>query len=378
MVFTPPLPLALTSPDLAYSSAFSTATSPESVTSKPVNIAILGVGRWGSHLLRNFAHHPQAHVVAVVDPCAERLRVAASEYPDDQIMFTQDWAEAMQLPGLGGVAIATPAATHYDLIQAALRQGLHVMAEKPLTLNVSEALELCHLATQQQRQLVVDHTYLFHPAVRRGKAVISRAGTLRYGYATRTHLGPVRSDVDALWDLAVHDIAIFNHWLDEVPLQVQAQGKVWLQTRADALLANRLSDLVWVKLLYPSGFQASIHLCWSNPDKQRRLCVVGSEGTLVFDELIPQAPLTLLQGRLAQSQQHFSPIDQQRHVFSLDQAEPLRQLCDHFLKCVQFNQPSTISSGWLGAELVQILSALTHSLDQDGQPVNLDLQEARY
>ena len=368
MVFTPPLSL---SQDLAQhlESPFGTIATPDQRSRlQPVNIAIFGAGRWGMHLLRNFAHHPQAHVVAVVDPCAERLNAVASEFQLDQVTLTQDWAEAVNLPGLEAVAIATPAVTHYSLIRAALQQGLHVLAEKPLTLEVAEALELCHLAAQQQRQLVVDHTYLFHPAVRRGKAALYRLGIPRYGYATRTHLGPVRSDVDALWDLAIHDIAIFNYWLDAVPVQVQAQGKTWLQAPTDdPRFPDGLSDLVWVKLLYPNGFQASIHLCWSNPDKQRRLCVAGSQGTLVFDELAADAPLTLFEGRFGQGQP--SAID--RHILSLDQTEPLHQVCDHFLTCIRDNQLSDISSGWLGAELVQILSALTQSLNQNGQPVCL-------
>ncbi|MBW4658413.1 MAG: Gfo/Idh/MocA family oxidoreductase [Drouetiella hepatica Uher 2000/2452] len=373
MVFTPPSPLSL---DLA--SPFGAIAQIPLIQNiqdskfHPVNIAILGAGRWGTHLLRNFAHHPRSNVVAVVDPCAERLTAVAAEFQLDRVKLIQDWSETMNLPGLEAVAIATPAATHYPLIRAALQQGLHVLAEKPLTLEVVEALELCHLAAQQQRQLVVDHTYLFHPAVQQGKAVLPRLGSPRYGYATRTHLGPVRSDVDALWDLAIHDIAIFNYWLDEVPIQVQAQGKTWLQTVSNnSRFPNGLSDLVWVKLLYPSGFQASIHLCWSNPDKQRRLCLAGSHGTLVFDELAPDTPLTLLEGGLSQGHQ---AIDQHRHVFSLEDTEPLHQVCDHFLTCVRENQPSDISSGWLGAELVQILSALSQSLNQDGQPVSLKLK----
>lgn len=348
----------------------------------PVNIAVFGVGRWGTHLLRNFTNHSQAQVVAVVDPCPERLNIVDQQFSISEAMLTSDVDKAMSIPGLEAVAIATPATTHHALIQAALQKGLHVLAEKPLTLDASESLDLCCLATQQQRQLVIDHTYLFHPAVQQGKAVIQqgKVGNLRYGYASRTHLGPVRNDVDALWDLAIHDIAIFNHWLSEVPVQVQAQGKIWLQaSSASPSFPEGLSDLVWVKLIYPSGFQASIHLCWSNPDKQRRLCVVGSQGTLIFDELIADAPLTLLQGallsnNLSQNQQQFLPIAQQRHVFSLDTVEPLQQVCDHFLRCVQQNVPSEISSGWLGAELVQILAALTQSLNQGGRSISLDLR----
>ncbi|MBD3880854.1 Gfo/Idh/MocA family oxidoreductase [Phormidium tenue FACHB-886] len=349
---------------------------------QPVKIALLGVGRWGNHLLRNLLAHPQAEVVAIVDPDADRLERTAHQFELDHSLLISDWATALEVPGLEAIVVATPAATHDRLIRAALQRKLHVLAEKPLTLDPLTALELCCLAEVQQRQLVIDHTYLFHPAVSRGRAVIQQEqlGELRYGYASRTHLGPVRSDVDALWDLAIHDIAIFNHWLNQVPIQVQAQGKVWLQangsdssTTGDRL-PQSLSDLVWVKLLYPCGFQASLHLCWSNPDKQRRLCAVGDRGTLVFDEL-SDAPLTLLQGRLELQQQHYTPIEQVRRVLDLAPIEPLQAVCTHFLNCVQTHSPSTISSGWLGAELVQILAALTRSLNQGGQPVTLALRQ---
>lgn len=338
----------------------------------PIGIALLGVGRWGSHLLRNLLAQPQAKVVAVVDPiptCLEQLPYRFN-LPAD-VVLTTDPEQAMVLPQVQAVVIATPAMTHYQLVRSALQQGLHVLVEKPLTLNEAEAQELCSLANQQQRQLVVDHTYLFHAAVSRGEALIQtgQLGELRYGYAARTHLGPIRQDVDALWDLAIHDIAIFNYWLKETPIQVQAQGSVWLQSHTPS--SPGLSDLVWLKLIYPSGFQAFIHLCWSNPDKQRRLSIVGNRGTLVFDELAA-APLTLLQGRLEQTDRHFTPVDQQVQIIDLEPTEPLQQVCCHFLECVRQNTPSPISPGWLGAELVQILTALTRSLHSGGEVVGVN------
>jgi predicted dehydrogenase len=339
-------------------------------------IALFGVGRWGTHLLRNFLAHPQARVVAIVDASADRLSRLSQQYAlNPEVVLTTDWMTAMQLPSVEAVAIATPATTHYTLIQAALQQGHHVLAEKPLTLEVAESFQLCQLAQQQQRQLVIDHTYLFHPAVQQGKLLVDQGelGKLRYGYATRTHLGPVRQDVDALWDLAIHDIAIFNYWLGEMPIQVQAQGTAWLQRSADSpLFPQGLSDLVWVTLIYPSGFQAFIHLCWANPDKQRRLCLTGSQGTLVFDEMMAAAPLTLLRGKLESVDGQLLPLDQHHRVLPMEPVEPLHQVCTHFLHCVQTNCPSAISSGWLGAELVQVLAALTQSLNQNGQPVRVE------
>jgi predicted dehydrogenase len=347
-------------------------SNPRSLSTR---VAVFGGGRWGTHLLRNFLELSQATVVAVVDPFADRLTQLAHHFNlDSQILLTTDWQEAMQLQGVEAVAIATPAATHYSLIKAALNQGLHVLAEKPLTLDPIESLELCQLAESQQRQLVIDHTYLFHPAVQRGREAIvqQQVGGLRYGYADRTHLGPIRQDVDALWDLAIHDIAIFNYWLNETPVQVQAQGTVWLQPKGDPQqFVKGLSDLVWVRLTYPSGFQAFIHLCWSNPDKQRRLSLVGDRGTLVFDELLSAAPLILQQGQLEQVGEQFFPTHQQQQVLDLAQTEPLQEVCRHFLNCAQQNKPSEISPGWLGADLVAVLSALTRSLNQGGETIAL-------
>ena len=342
----------------------------------PINVVLFGVGRWGAHLLRNFLAHPQASVVAVVEPQSVQLEAISQKFQlDGQVLLITDWRAAMELGDVDAVAIATPAVTHYPLIKQALQQGWHVLAEKPLTLGTKEGLELCQLAEQRNCQLVIDHTYLFHPAVQRGRAVIQqgRLGDLRYGYATRTHLGPIRQDVDALWDLAIHDIAIFNHWLRAEPIQVQAQGTTWLQPQSGASsnFPTGLSDLVWLKLTYPSGFQAVIHLCWSNPDKQRRLCLAGNQGTLVFDELRPDAMLTLQHGRIASEGGKWVPADFKQEILSLGVSEPLGQVCDHFLTCVRENRSSQISSGWVGAGLVNILSALSDSLNQGGPTVTM-------
>jgi predicted dehydrogenase len=293
---------------------------------------------------------------------------------DESVFLTTEWESVKQIPELTAVAIATPATTHYSLIKDALQNGYHVLVEKPLTLDAEECRILCQLADYKQLILMVDHTYLFHPAVERGQEVLQSKllGNLRYGYATRTHLGPVRQDVDALWDLAIHDIAIFNHWLGELPVKVQATGKVWLQeTVTNSLFPSGLSDLVWITLTYPQNFQVYIHLCWLNPDKQRRLGIVGSRGCLIFDDLSTTAPLTLMHGEFNQEKNLFIPINQRQEVLEINQDEPLKKVCDRFVISVIENTPSLISSGWVGRELVEILSALTESLNQGGTPVKI-------
>ncbi len=347
--------------------------TPPTQQTAPIEIALFGVGRWGTHLLRNFLAHPQIRLRAVVEASAERLAAIAPDL-DDSVELMSDWRAAMALEGLEGCAIATPAATHYDLIHAALNKGLHVLAEKPLTLDVASSKSLCDLAQKQQRQLVIDHTYLFHSAVMAGREAIASIGTPRYGYATRTHLGPVRRDVDALWDLAIHDISIFNHWLGESPVQVQAQGSSWLQPGVKtALSPHGLADVVWCRLQYPSGFQATIHLCWANPDKQRRLCVVGDQATLIFDEMNSASPLTLQRGDFAEQNGWFTPQNMATQSIEVPPSEPLRNMCSHFVTCVRKGRQSAVSSGETGTHLVAVLSALSESMDRGGDWVFVTL-----
>ena len=374
----------------------------------------MGAGRWGVNLIRNFLNHPNSQVLAVVDPNRDSLVAVQKQFNlDASVVLAADWSQVQALPGLEAVAIATPASTHYTLAAAALQQGYHVLAEKPLALNLTEAIELCQLAEKQQRQLFVDHTYLFHPAVDRGQIIIQQhqLGKLRYGYAQRTHFEPVRHDVDALWDLAVHDIAIFNTWLEQTPILVRAMGTVFPKEEvrwkssdvrrnkeerinkeaatkienpfAPSLLsvnpAEGLADLVLVTLTYPDGFQAFIHLCWLNADKQRRLTVVGSLATLIFDEMSPETPLIVQRGTSdcggEENNSFESAIAPQPHslrhreVLNLESAEPLQRVCDRFLNCVQTNTPCPTSSGSASVELIRILSTLSKSLELGGQPL---------
>ena len=332
-----------------------------------LGIAVFGTGRWGVHLIRNFQQHPDSRVVAAVDPNSHRLKEIQQQFNlGSEVLVTNNWLEAMEMSGIDAVAIATPASTHYNLIKEALNRGYHVFAEKPLTLDYHESLELCQLAEKQRRQLFVDRTYLFHPAVEGGKNAVAggKLGELRYGYATRTHLEPVRQDVDALWDLAIHDLCIFNSWLGETPTRVRASGTAWLPN-------GGLSDLVTAKLIYPSGFQAFLHLCWLNPDKQRRLAVVGSEGTLIFDEMSPETPLTLQRGHLEKNGDRWkAAAGQSLEVVAIEKAEPLAKVCDRFLNLVRETSPASYSDE-AGVELVKILCGLSESLQQGGEIIQL-------
>ena len=358
---------------------------------RQVGIAVAGAGRWGRHLIRNFRQHPQAKLIAVMDQCRDRLQslIHQEVIDPERVLLTQCWDEVLRQSSVEAVAIATPASTHFTLSQAALRHQKHVLVEKPLTLEVQHAVDLCKLAETVQRHLVVDHTYLFHPAVAKGHQILGQQalGPLRYGYGMRTHLGPIRHDVDVVWDLAIHDIAILSHWLHEFPCLVQAQKQSWLQSSSPpfppvnaglASLAPQLqpmnqrqcepedrADMAWIMLTYPSGMHVTLNVCWANADKQRRVSLVGDHGALVFDECRPEALLTLHRGHIDHGETGFNP---QQDAIAVASTEPLRHVCDHFLNCVIEDRPSLQSSGWLGATLVQVLSAITDSLARGGSP----------
>ena len=344
-----------------------------------ISLAILGAGRWGNHLIRNFLAHDRAEIVAIVDPNPTQLNWIQHQYSfSPQVKFLTDWRSLFdpsldpnltQKLNLDAIVVATPALTHAAIVETALLNQLHVLAEKPLTLTVSEAERLTRLAQQQNRQLVIDHTYLFHGAVQAGQQVVAQLGTLRYGYATRTNLGPVRLDVDALWDLAIHDLAILGQWLGEVPEQVQAQGQSWLANPGES--GTTLADLVWATLRYPSGVTIQCHWCWHNPDKQRRLALVGDRGTLIFDELAPQ-PLVLQRGYVQASPEFpFVPSGLAQDSLPFSAHEPLAAVCAHFVDCVERNEPSTISNGTIAVELIRLLNGLSRSLQKGGTWENL-------
>ncbi|MBE9108652.1 Gfo/Idh/MocA family oxidoreductase [Nodosilinea sp. LEGE 07298] len=331
----------------------------------PLELAIFGLGRWGTHLLRNFLALPEARVVALVDPDRQRLHDLCDRFGLASTIACYDtWTKAIAHPGLGAAVIATPASAHYPMIKAALEQGLHVLSEKPLTLEHATSAALVQLAIAQQRQLMVDHTYLFHPAVQRGRDLCPELGTLRYGYSARTNLGPVRPDADAFWDLAIHDVSILNHWLGAQPTAVAAWGQAWLQTQLQENVASGLSDVGWLRLIYDLGdrshpLEVMVHASWANPDKQRRLALVGDRGTLVLDESPQTNPLTLYRGQFQTQSFPFVPIGSQAEAIAIAPVEPLREMCRHFLHCVAANQPSPISSGQMASELVKVMTAIS-------------------
>ena len=208
-----------------------------------VRIGIIGFGYWGPQLTRNFSSHKQARVVAVSDLSAERLAEARAQYPN--LETTTQAEDLLRDPRLDAIVIATPVATHFDLARRALQGGKHVWIEKPMTANVEQAALLVEEARRAARVLFVDHTYIYTGAVAKIHELLTQGklGELYYYHSDRVNLGLFHHDVNVIWDLAVHDLAIIDYLFPDKPVAVSATGM--------AHIPGQVENVAYLTLFFP-------------------------------------------------------------------------------------------------------------------------------
>lgn len=305
-----------------------------------INVTQLGCGYWGPNLLRNLVAQPGCRVRWVAEASADRRAYVNANFPG--VETTSDWVRAVSDPAVDAVVIATPAATHASLAQAALELGKHVLVEKPLATSTAEADELARRADAGRRTLMVGHTFLYNPAVRHLKRLMDEGhfGSVFYLYASRLNLGKVRSDVNAWWNLAPHDISILLYLMDgTLPTAVNAVGTDYIQPG--------IQDVVFATLTWPNQVMAQIHVSWLDPGKMRRLTLVGSRKMAVYDDVSDDKLCVLDRGvdrvpKLGEGMDYDHPSDYQlRHrtgdIFLpyIDFQEPLKLETAHFLECIR-------------------------------------------
>ena len=243
-----------------------------------IKVAQIGVGYWGPNLLRNLVASKRCKVARVVDLSSERQEYVRGLYP--AVNVTDKVEDVLGDPEIEAVVIATPVATHFDLAMRALSLGKHILVEKPMARSVAEVSEIGRLAGEKNRVAMVGHTFLFNSAVRYVKKLIDTGeiGDVRYIYSQRLNLGRIRSDVDALWNFAPHDISIIQYWLgNPTPLSVVRRGVGYIQDNVD--------DVVFLNIFYPNKVMANIHVSWLDPLKIRAMVVVGSKKMVVYDDV---------------------------------------------------------------------------------------------
>ena len=335
-----------------------------------INIALIGYGYWGANYVRAFNELPDVKVTLICDTNEDRLRLARERYP--LLGTSANPEEALNNKWIDAVVVATPARAHFEFTQQALLKGKHVLVEKPMTTRVADGEELIRTAEQQGRVLMVGHTFLFNAGVRKVKELISAAdfGKVYYLHATRTNLGPVRHDVNALWDLAAHDIAIFDHLLNAMPQWVSAVGQ--------RVLGNPREDVAFVSLHYPGEVLANLHVSWVDPNKVREIVVVGSQRRIVFDDLNNLERVRIFEKGVTPSQVEtdsygeFRLLVRDGDILSprIETSEPLKNQAMHFCDCIRKGQ-APLSDGRNGLAVVRVLAAIDQSLAKNGAPVEI-------
>jgi predicted dehydrogenase len=337
------------------------------VTVGKVRIGVVGLGYWGPNLARNIDRMPDAELACCCDLEQANLDKARSLYPN--AVVTNDLSVLLSDAKVDAIVVATSVPTHYALGKMALEAGKHTFIEKPVALRATEAEDLMTTADARGLKLMVGHLLEYHPAVRKLKELVDDGslGKVFYVYANRLNLGKVRTDENALWSLAPHDISVLNYLIGEEPQEVSARGECYLQ--------DNVEDVVFGYIKYGSGVVGHLHVSWLDPHKSRKITVVGSDKMVVFDDMEADRKVTIYDKGATTTRTKFETYGEfvtlhfgDIHIPRIDNDEPLRVECQHFVDCIREDR-QPLSDGRDALNVVRVLEAMERSLRDGGQPV---------
>jgi len=337
------------------------------VTADKVRVGVVGLGYWGPNLARNFDRLPDAELAYCCDLDEENLAKARSLYPN--AVVTDDYARLLADETLDAIVVATSVPTHYALGKKSLEAGKHTFIEKPIALKASDAEDLLATAAAKGVKLMVGHLLEYHPAVRKLKELVDDGslGKVYYVYANRLNLGKVRTDENALWSFAPHDISVLNFLIGEEPQEVSARGECYLQ--------DGVEDVVFGYIKYPSGVVGHVHVSWLDPHKSRKITVVGSEKMVVFDDMEADRKVTIYDKGATTTRTKFETYGEfvtlhfgDIHIPRISNEEPLLVEAQHFVDCIANDAP-VLSDGRDALNVVRVLDAMERSLRGGGRPV---------
>ena len=327
------------------------------MTNETSKIAVIGSGYWGKNLVRNY--HALGALKLICDKNETVLQGFREQYPDIETCMA--FSDVLSREDIQGVAIATPAETHYSLAREALLAGKHVYVEKPLVLDEKEGQELIHLAGEHNLVLMVGHLLQYHPVFIRLRELASTGelGRINYIYSNRLNLGQIRREENILWSFAPHDISMILSLAGEEPERVSATGGYYLH--------RKIADVTTTHLDFPSGLKAHIFVSWLHPFKEQKLVVVGEKKMAVFDDTMPWKDKLLLYPHEIRWENNVPvPARAQPERVEIAQDEPLKAECAHFLECMS-NGSSPITDGREGLRVLKVLNAAQEALDNRSQ-----------
>ena len=336
---------------------------------KQINVGVVGCGYWGPNLIRNFRALSDCHLKAMCDVSRERLAHLKAIYPE--VEGVTDYTHFLSGLDLDAVAIATAVKHHYPMAKASLLAGKHTFIEKPMAASSVECEELIEIAKKNGLILMVGHTFLYSPAVRRIKQIVDSGdiGEIRYICARRLNLGLFQKDINVAWDLAPHDISIILHIMQQQPVTINCRGS--------AHITPGIEDVTTMCLTFPKERSAIIQSSWLDPRKVREMTIVGSKRMIVYDDVAPIEKIRIFDARVERpphydtfAEFHYAYHYGDVYVPYIKQEEPLKTECQHYLDCIRHGT-TPLSSGNAGMELVRILEASSASLKNHGGAVDL-------
>jgi predicted dehydrogenase len=336
-----------------------------------MKIAVIGCGYWGPNLVRNFVQSNKVDGIICCDLDSKRLDRMKTLYPSVEVLT--DYKDLLDRSDLDAVAIATPVKTHHPIAKDFLLHGKHVLVEKPFTHSYETALELIRLAEERKLILMVDHTFEYTAAVNKIKTIIENGelGKILYISCVRVNLGLFQPDINVVWDLAPHDISTILYIVGEIPISVNCQGK--------AHFHPGIEDVATMTLNFKNGIIAFIHSSWLDPNKIRRTTIVGSRRMLVYDDIEPQEKIKIYDKGVevppyydTYADFHFSYRYGDIYSPRIEDYEPLKKECDHFIECIKRGIPP-LTDGYNGLRVVSILEAASKSLRLSGKAVQIQI-----
>jgi predicted dehydrogenase len=334
-----------------------------------IGVGVVGYGYWGPNLVRNFSEAASSRVVAVCDLLPQSLAGVGKRYPT--IRTTGDYNELLNDPAIHAIAVATPVRSHFELALAALQAGKHVLLEKPMTETAGQARQLIAEAKKRHRVLMVDHTFVYTPAIRklRELATSDELGKIYYYDSIRVNLGLFQHEVNVIWDLAVHDFSILEYVLGEHPVAVSANGA--------SPVPQSPESIAYISLFFASGTIAHVNVNWLAPVKVRQILIGGSRKMIVYNDLEPSEKVKVYDKGVTLTDDP-DKIYQMRIGYrsgdmwapQLLTREGLAAEVEHFIDCIENGQmPETDAE--VGMRVVELLEAATESMTQRGRPIEL-------
>jgi predicted dehydrogenase len=332
-----------------------------------VRFGVIGYGYWGPKVIRNLDLLEEAKVVAICDKSAASRQKAERLYAG--VTVTDDANELMTSPDIDAIAVVTPVWTHYELAKAALENGKHIFVEKPFTSNSAQAEELIALAAKKNLKIMVDHTFLFTPAVQKIKQLLEEGelGKLYYYDSTRVNLGLFQHDVNVIWDLAPHDLSIMDHLIVESPEAIVATGQTHL---------NGHEDIAFITLYFPDKVVAHLNVNWLSPVKVRTTMIGGEKKMLVWNDIEADEKVKVYDRGVNVSSREgvYNLLINYRSgdmwAPRIEQAEALTRELSYFVDCI-VNDKTPMNDGKAGLRVVKMLEAASESLRQRGSLVYL-------